>query len=125
MHAVVAEDMGDEAKGAKDPGERRVADIQPSGIGAEGRHDRAMPIGGKATSLHGAPARADTRLWMQMTGDLAGCTGRLVAEGDGADGGFLGDGAAEIGGQFGVVIAGNPDPVTPGLQCTEDIAIGG
>ena len=53
---------------------------------------------------------------MQMTGDLTFGAGRLMTEGDRADGNFIRNRAAEIRWQLRIMIAGNPDPVTPHLQ---------
>src|SRR5207237_5019822 len=44
------------------------------------RHHRALAVGDEATALQGARPRRHPRLRMQMTGDLAARTGRLVAE---------------------------------------------
>ena len=65
--------------------ERRVADAQAAGIGAERRHHRALAVAGKTAPLHRTAAGRDPRLGMQMAGDFAGRAGRLVAKHDRAD----------------------------------------
>src|SRR4029079_8967927 len=85
VDAAVTEQMGDKAIAGKDLCERGIADAETAGIGAEGGHHGAHPVTGETAAFHRAAACGDTRLRMQMTGDLAAHTGRLMAEGDRAD----------------------------------------
>ena len=68
---VVAEHMRHEARRPEYFRERRVADAQAAGIGAERRHHRALAVAGKTAPLHRAAARRHPRLGMQMAGDFA------------------------------------------------------
>src|SRR5258705_12993566 len=102
----VAEHMRHEAERLEYFRERRVANAQTSGIGTERRHHRALAIARKTPPLHRTSASGDARLRMQMTGDFARRTGRLVTERNRADRNFMSDHAAEIGRQRGIVIAG-------------------
>ena len=104
--------------------ERRIADAQAAGIGAERRHHGALAVAGKTAPLHRAAAGRDARLGMQMAGDFARRAGRLVAERDRPDRDFARDHAAEIGRQRRIVIARNPDPVAPRLHRRERVAVG-
>jgi len=61
---------------------------------------------------------------MQMAGDLAERTGRLVTERDWADRDFGSHHPAEIGRNGGIVVAGNPDPVAPRLQRRQRLPVG-
>ena len=105
MRPVVAEHMGDEGERPEYPRERRVADAQAPGIGAERRHHRALAVRGKAAPLHGAPAGGDARFRMQMAGDLADGAARLMAERERPDRDLARHHAAEIARQVGIVIA--------------------
>ena len=60
-----------------------------------------------------------------MARDFTGDAGRLVTERDRPDRDFGGDHAAEIGGDGGIVIARNPDPVAPRLQRAKRVAVVG
>lgn len=123
MDAAVAEQMGDEAVSRKDLRKCDVADAEAAGIGAERRHHRSHPVGGEAAALHRSATRGDACLGMEMAGDLAARTGRLVTESDRADRDFVGDGATEIARQHRIVIARDPDPVAAGLERCDRIAI--
>src|SRR6201992_1795797 len=116
--------MGHEARCSEDLGKRCVADVEAAGIGAEGRHHGALAIAGKTSSLHRAPAGRDTRLGMQMAGDLTSCAGRLMAKRDWAESHSSRDRATESGRQRRIMITRNPDPVAPRLQGNQYVAIG-
>src|SRR5258708_10487257 len=87
--------------------ERRVANAEASGIGAEGRHHSALAIAGKTAPLHRAAARAHPGLGMQMSGDFTRRTGRLMTKRDRTYSDFAGDHAAKIGPQCRIVTARN------------------
>ena len=70
MQFAVAEHMRGEA-GGKNFRERRVADAQAAGVGAEGRHHGALAVAGKTAPLHRTAAGRHPRRGMQMTGDFA------------------------------------------------------
>src|SRR5258706_2771355 len=95
---------------------RRVADAQAAGIGAERRHHGTLAIAGKAPPLHRTPASGDARLRMQMAGDFAHRTGRLVTERNRPDRNLMSDHAAEIGLLRRIVVALIPEPVAPCLH---------
>src|SRR6185312_3659010 len=76
VHAAIAEDVRHEGGRTENFGEGEIADAQAAGIGAEGRHHEALPVGGETTPLHGTSARRHPRLGMQVPGDLAKRTGR-------------------------------------------------
>src|SRR5579871_4839949 len=94
VHAVVAEHMRREIRRAEDFREGLIANAQPTGIGAEGGHDGALAVTGKAPPLHRTSARRHTRLGMKMARDFTGSTGRLVTESDRPDRDFGRDHAA-------------------------------
>ena len=60
-----------------------------------------------------------------MAGDLAigGAGGGFVAEGEPADGEAVEAHAGEAGGEIGIVVAGDPDPVAAGLERGERGAV--
>ena len=58
-----------------------------------------------------------------MPGDFAGGAGRLVTKHDAADRNFTRDDAADVARQRRVVIARDPDPVAPHLQCRNSFAV--
>src|SRR5215831_17638523 len=101
---------------AENPCEGDVADAEASRIGAERRHHGALAVTGKAAALGDAGAGGDAGFRVQIAGDLAERTGRLVTEGDRADADFAGNDAAEVGWQSRIVIARDPDPVPPRLH---------
>src|SRR5882757_11547637 len=123
VQAVIAEHMRHQARGLEYLCKRRIANAQAPGIGAERGHHRALAVAGKTAPLHRTSACRHPRLGMQMTGDFTGGTCRLVTKRNWPDGDFAGDHAAEIAGERGIVIAGNPDPVAPRLQRRERVAI--
>src|SRR5712671_6383658 len=84
---------------------RLVANTQAPGVGAERRHDGALTVADKTAPLDPSRTRWHARLGMKVSGDFAGCTGRLVAKRDRANGDFARDDAAEIGRQGRIVIA--------------------
>ena len=61
VDAVVAEHEGAEGGGGEQAGEGAVEDVEPAGIGAEGRHDQAVAVGGEAAAAHRAAAAPTTR----------------------------------------------------------------
>src|ERR1700751_4656502 len=95
---------------------RRVPNFEAAGKGTERRHYRALAVAGKASPLHRSATGAHPRLRMQMAGDLAGCTGRLMTKRDSADRNFACDHAAEIGRKRGIALARNPDPFAEQLE---------
>ena len=98
MQPVVPEHMSHEAQGLKYLFKCRVANAQASGVGAKGRHYRALTVAGEAPPLHGTSACRDASLGMQMAGDFACCPGGLMTKCDWADRHFMGDDPADIGG---------------------------
>ena len=115
--------MRSEGQGAEHRGESLVAHIQPAGEGAEGRHHHALTVGGKAAARDCATAMRHARDRVQMAGDLARNAARQMAEGQRADRQFGDKAAADIGGGFGIVIAGDPDPVAAALQGVQGAAV--
>src|SRR3981081_1525860 len=95
----IAEHMRHEAEVLEDFRKRDVADAEPAGIGAERRHYHALAIGGKTSPFHRTAAGGDAGLGMQMSGDFADSTGRLMTKHDGAHCDFACYLAAEIIGQ--------------------------
>src|SRR3954447_16655908 len=77
VQPIVAEHMRHEAWRAEDFGERRIADAEAAGVGAERRHHRALAIAGEASPLHRTAAGGDARLGMQMTCNFTNLTGRF------------------------------------------------
>ena len=119
----IAEHMRHKVGVAKDLRKRVVANAQTPGIGAEGRHHEPLAVAGKTTPLHPSRPRGHPRLGVKMSGDFARLSRRLVAEHDRSDRDFARDDAAEVGGQRGIVIAGNPDPVATRLQRRDRLAV--
>jgi hypothetical protein len=124
VQPVVAEHMGREPQRRKYLRKRRIADAEAPGVGAERRHHHALAVRGEAAPLHRAAARRHPGLGMQMTGDLAVGSGRLVTEHNWSDCDFARHHAAEIARQRRIVIARDPDPVAPRLQRRNRVAIG-
>ena len=110
--------MGGEAERAEQSEDRAIAHIEAAGIGAESRHDEAAAVAGETAPAHRAPALRDARDRMQMAGNLAvrRIVGRLVAESQRAERQGVGETAADIFRQIGIVIAGDPNPVAAALQ---------
>jgi hypothetical protein len=52
VQAAIAEHMGHEARSLEYFSERRIADIQATGVGAERRHNGALAVAGETTPLH-------------------------------------------------------------------------
>ena len=115
--------MRGEFERAEQIGEGGIADVEPTAVGAEGRHHQARIVCRKAAPGYGAAALRDTRDWMQMTGDLADRALRQMAEGQGADGQRRFEYAADIGGRLGIVITDEPYPVAPALQSIQVFAV--
>src|SRR5712675_2099430 len=67
----IAEHMRHEARRLEYFRERRIADAETTGIGAERRHHGALAVAGEASPLHRTPARRHPRFGMQMSGDFA------------------------------------------------------
>src|SRR5947209_1486984 len=123
VHAIVAEHMRHEPWRLKYFPERGVANVQAPGIGPERRHHRARAIADETAPLQRAAPGGNARLWMEMTGNFAGRAGWLVAKHDSTDRHLAGDHTAEVARQRGIVVAGDPDPVAPRLQCSDGFAI--
>ncbi len=106
--------------------DRAVAHIKTTGIGAEGRHDEAAAIAGEAPPAHRSPALRHARDRMQMACDLAvaGGLGRFVAQRQRTERKSLGEAAANIRRQIGIVIAGDPEPIASALERFERGAVG-
>ncbi len=68
--------------------ERGIADVEAAGISAECRHDRAFTVARETSPLQRPAARGDPRLGVQMSGNFAGGSRRLVAERDFVHGDF-------------------------------------
>ena len=96
MQPEIAKHVCHEARGAEYFCKSRVADAQAPGVGAERRQNRVIAVADKTTPLQRASARSHPRLWMKVSGYLAGRAGRLVAEYDGSDRHLGCNGAAEI-----------------------------
>ena len=60
---------------------------------------------------------------MHVTGDLAFCAGRRMTKGQRADRQRSAEAAADTVGRIGIVVAGDPDPITPALEGGERRAI--
>ena len=67
---AIADHMRHEARRLEYLCECRVADAQTAGLGAEGRHHRALAVASKAPTFHRTPACRYPRLGMQMPRDL-------------------------------------------------------
>src|SRR3954447_3507164 len=100
-----------------------ITDAEAAGIGPEGRHHRALAVAGKTAPLHPAAAGGDARLRMQMAGDFADRSGRLMSKDDRPDRDFARHDAAETVGQRRIVIAQNPDPVALSLEGRDSLTI--
>src|SRR3954466_7547318 len=111
MQPPVAQHMGHETESLEYFCEGKVADVEPAGVGAERGHHQPLAVASKAASLHRPAAGGNPRLGMQMPGDFAGSTSRLMAKHDAANGNLAGDRAAKIIRQRRIVIARDPDPV--------------
>src|SRR5947209_5866978 len=99
-----------------------IMDVEPAGIGAEGRHHSAAAVGDQTPSALAGNARD----WMQMPGDLAELRTRprLMAQMQRANFERRQALAAGVNGNVWIVIAGNPDPIASGLQRRERRMIG-
>src|SRR5262245_52466071 len=117
--------MRRELERAEHVGEGGIANVEPASIGAERRHHHALAVGRKAAARDRAPAPVDPRHRMQVPGDLARdvFTLRRMAEHQWPDPEHRRRYAAEIAYRLGIVIAGDPDPVTPALERAEHGAI--
>ena len=85
---VFAEHEGSERRGREQSGEGAVENVQPAGIGTEGRQNQAMPVAGKATAADRPALAEDAGGRVQVAGDLATARGsrRLVPKEERADG---------------------------------------
>ena len=102
----------------------RVPHIEAARIGAERGHHQPLAIGREAAAADHPPALRNARHWMQVARHLAVSRCRLMPKRQRADGKRRGKGAADTAGGFGVVVAGNPEPVAPTLQRRERGAVG-
>src|SRR5262249_24103544 len=82
----------------------------------EGRHEQAYSVACEAAPPQRPPSPAHTGHGMQMSGNLACASGRVVAKDQGADGDPVVEGAADVCGHGGIVIAFDPDPVAAALN---------
>ena len=73
-----------------------MQNVEPAGIGAEGRHHQTAAIVRETAPPHHRAAPGDARDWMQMTDDLRACRilGWLMTEHDTPDRQGGADGAA-------------------------------
>ena len=90
MDAVAAEHEGAGAAGEQ-AGDRGIADIEPAGIGAEGRQDQPPHVRDEAAAADAPAAHGGAELRMEMAGDLAAGRAGLgfVAEEQRAGGEFV------------------------------------
>src|SRR5690606_8940557 len=91
----------------------------------EGRHHQPEAATGEAAPAHRPGAAGDAGGGMEMAGDLALCRafGRLAAENERAEregGDMVARQALRRGG---IVVAGDPDPVAPGLEPAEMLPV--
>src|SRR4029077_2289641 len=80
VHLAVAENVRSEIRRAEDFGEGDIANAEATGVGADGRHHRALAIGGKAPALGGPASGGDAVSRVQEAGDLPEGTRRFMAE---------------------------------------------
>ena len=90
-----------------------MSDVEPAGKGAKGGQDQSFVIVDKAGSgQRTVVGAANAGLWVPMPGNLAGQgkeRGGFVAEVQRAECEVLVDFTAEVGRNFGIVVARNPD----------------
>ncbi len=100
---------------------RAVADIESAGISTERGHHQALAVSGEAAARNTTAALGDARHRMQMAGDLPidRLRRRFVTKRQSADRQLLGNTAAETARRIGIVIAGEPEPITAALQGTK------
>jgi len=98
--------------------DRRIPQIQPTGIGAERRQHHARAVRHKAAAAQAASTHRHRGAGMQMPRDLAGLEkyAGLVTEDQTARAIFRHDLSTEPGRRIGIVIAGDPDPVRAARQ---------
>ena len=94
------------------PRKRRVADVQPTGEGAEGGHDEAAAICGETSPSQRATVAADFGGGVEVAGDFASCLALcgFVTKDEAAEFDGLVDFTTELRRRGGVVIALDPDP---------------
>ena len=116
--AVGADHVGHQHVAPEQPGIGAVEHVERAGIGAEGRHDQPVAVGGEAAAAHRTAALDDAGARMQVPGDLAGrgAARRLVAEDQAADPSSRTVSPGRFGRHVGIVIAGDPEPLPAGHQ---------
>ena len=80
-------------------------------------------VRGKAAPADRATAMGNTRDRMQMTADFTGCVARQVTEGQRTQGQAVSVRAPDTVRRFGIVIAGEPDPLAAALHAAQAFAI--
>src|SRR5829696_4752851 len=107
--------MYGEGERAEHVGEGAMAHVETASVSAEGGHYHPFAVARKAASAHRASPSAHAGDRVQMARDLArgGIRLRLMAEQQRSDCQCCSRGPAHAGGWFGIVIAGDPDPVAP------------
>src|SRR5579864_901891 len=107
--------------------DRRIAHVEPAGIGAERGQDDPPPIAHETASAQAARPPPKARLRMIVAAHFAGraLERGAVPEGEGADRNRFGDdGAADLAWRRRVVIAGDPDPLMSARKGGEPLALG-
>ena len=115
-HAVARQELHGEIAG-EERAQRRVEDVEPAGISAEGGQHQALLVLDEAAPGDPVAAHLDARLRVIMAAHLAAGEERLgdMAEGEGAEAERAeGDAAAELRGRRRIVIAGDPDQLVRG-----------
>src|SRR5258707_211455 len=110
--------MGSIGQAAEQTREGAIPHVEPARIGTKGGHDHPPGVTRKTSSAHDTAPPIDARDGMQMAGDLAiSChLVRLVAKREVADRERRGRYSAQIGDRLGIMIAGDPYPLTSALQ---------
>ena len=109
---VAADHPGDELRSIENSVKGAGADVEAAGESAEGGHDEAGPVGGKAPPAQTPAAGDHGSNRMQMARNLSGgWSGRRdMAQDQGPQIKAVHDLTTKILRRFGVVIAGDPDP---------------